>query len=149
MCVYGVSEIETLKEDMVAYKLVVFQSQGLGISLCAPSGRVPQKMDEAEGTFYPNPLGVSKQYRVGEKVESSFEDTPGLYCYTSYEDARKEGLLYLGYCYGKCSIRLLEVLIPAGTRIKKGVENMGAGGLTVILAEEVLPVEMCEKDLGT
>ena len=111
MCVYDVSKIETLEKDLVAYKLAIFKSQGLGISLCAPSGRVPQKMDEVEGTFYPNPLGVTKRYWVGEKVESSFEDTPGIYCYTSYEDAREEGLMYLGYGYYKCHILLLEVLI--------------------------------------
>ena len=166
MCVYNVADTEILEEDMVAYKIVfegVFEEYKASFSsICSPDGRLPQPyplQQNREGA-YPDPFGTVRLYEIGLKAITSFETTPGLYCYIS-EIKAFEDLQYYSQ-YASYLSKVLEVLIPKGTKIRRASSyNFGIDyNDTVftkdkdvipfmrdtILTEELIPIKVIPKD---
>ena len=137
MCVYDISEIEILEEDLVAYKVVKAShfEKDVHYSLYSTTGRLTQIRFEEDDTyyFYPIPRGETLVYKISEKTSSSFEDTPGLYCYVS-----KEALLLVP---SFDRVVVLEILIPKGTKIKRAKSSKLANCEDIILTEELIPVK--------
>lgn len=125
MCVSNITEIEVLEEDLVAYKI----TDCARFSRLSPSGRALQ-------TGFAD-RGIYLYYDIGLTLKSSFEDTPGMYCFVHKEDALKDK-------FG--NEHLLEVRIPKGTRIKGATGKLYRNDMPVevLLAEELVALrEVC------
>ncbi len=73
--------------------------------------------------------GKDRQYVVGKKHQSTFRSTPGLFCYKDLATARHEIM---------DDRALLQVRIPAGTKIVKGTTQYSQA---VICCESFVVVE--------
>lgn len=135
MCVYDISEIEILEEDLEAFKVVVKdpKEEGNYVSRFAPAIRSVQQIGSVKGENYQT-CGVILSYKFNKETFSSFEDTPGLYCYATFHDAARIWALYSDYS------KVLRVLIPKGTRIKRGTTFQRDKKKDVILTEVVIPI---------
>lgn len=139
MFLYDVSEVEVLEENMVAYKAMNKMSSVGAASLTLPEWRVPQKKDD--GDFYPVPLGTIKRYLRGEVAKSSFDTTPGLYCFTLKEEAFLEMGSYVDYLHWSLQkFRVYQVLIPKGTKIKRAFSEERGVVPNILLVEALIPV---------
>lgn len=146
MCVYDITELEILEEDLTAYKAVSVISfpKPKFSSLWHPVFRVSQFNDtDDEDCFYPQRCGDVFTYEIGEKVTSSFETTPGLYCFE-----KKDGAKNIGINADLPSTALLEVLIPKGTKIRRALSSLGLDLQVpdVILTEELIPIKVVKKE---
>ena len=138
MFLYDVSEVEVLDQDMMAYKAMNKMSSVGSASLTLPEWRVPQKQND--GSFYPVPLGTIKRYTRGEVTESSFDTTPGLYCYALKEEAFLEIGSYRDYLHWSLQkFRVYQVLIPKGTKIKWASTEERGYVSTILLVEALIP----------
>lgn len=127
MCVYNISEVEVLDQDLIVYKVVRPTSDFLLSfkSKWKPSERTIQ---ESYGDG-----GTTLEYRLGEKTISGFDVSPGMYCYVEERIARRAvGLSSAEY--------VLEVRIPKGTKVKSATEIFLRGSIinAVILTEELI-----------
>ena len=141
MCVFGVSDIEVLEKDLVAYKVVVnsFKVQGKFLSRFPPSLRRVQKRNliekQEELIYYPKVVGITKNYFFNKKSISRFKDSPGLYCFMSIQSALKSGIL------SGWGTMLLRVIIPKGTKIRKARTFEESYYKETILTEVLIPLE--------
>lgn len=151
MCVYNISEVQILDKAMIAYKVVRAQLSDSYLvkdskvlegnrdllfsfkSRWKPFERILQKGEPDSGSYI--------SYVIGEKVTSSFETTPGLYCYTDEETAK-------GVANGFYKECVLRVKIPKGTRIKMAEEiilrEKGLVIRKVLLSEKLVPIKVKE-----
>ena len=146
MFLYDVSEVEVLEDDMVAYKAMNKMSSVGAVSLTLPEWRVPQKKDD--GDFYPVPLGTIKRYLRGEVAESSFDTTPGLYCFALKEKAFLEMEMYRDRLrnWPLQKFRVYEILIPKGTKIKWASTEEKGYVSTILLVEALIPGAELEEE---
>ena len=135
MCVYDISEIEILEEDLEAFKAVMKdpKEEGNYVSRFEPVIRSAQQIGSVPGEKYKT-CGVILSYKFNKETFSSFEDTPGLYCYATFQNAARSGTLFSEYA------KVLKVLIPKGTRIKRGKTFQRDKKNDVILTEVVIPI---------
>lgn len=140
MCVFNVSEISILDKDLIAYKAVLISDKkGKYYSRFDIEHRKPQVIKNADSTtsHYPKKLGTVETYSLNEQSFSSFEETPGFYCYSLLNGAEKAGMMH------PKSAVLLEVLIPKGTKIKIGATLFGNRAEQVsdiVLTEYLIPL---------
>ena len=133
MCVQHISSPEILSEDLIAYKTCrptsdpyLFQSRN------PPKVRKPQTGFSSSGSI--------AYYKIGEKAFSSFDNTPGFYCYTSlYEAKQSEGFI-AEFMRQNNIVAFLEVKIPAGTRIMRA-KTFSLPSWSVVLTESLIPIK--------
>ncbi len=108
-------------EPIIAYKVVRRRADGTFGSHYSPKMR-----SNLEGF---KTHGKDRQYTIGKKNQSTFRSTPGLFCYRHLRTAR---------CEAWHDRALLQVRIPAGTKI---VEGTTEPGVAVICCERLVVVE--------
>ena len=129
MCVHCISEVEVLDQDLVAYKIV---------SGTKRSRYLPELRELQEGF---KDTGLCIQYKEGKVFTSSFDTTPGLYCYALKKEVLKDAF--------SCEY-VFKVLIPKGTKIKRAegdvafCKQQGIKSNEVILTEKLLVMEVIE-----
>ncbi len=96
-------------EPIIAYKVVRERAGGTFKSQYQPGLRSNLEGFKAHGK--------DRQYTIGKTSQSTFRSTPGLFCYRELGAAR----------FGVSSDgALLQVTIPAGTKIVEGITRYGA-----------------------
>ncbi len=108
-------------EPIIAYKVVRTRADGTFSSDFRPNNR-----SNLEGF---KTHGKGRQYTIGKKYQSTFRSTPGLFCYKDRSTARYEVM---------DDGALLQVRIPAGTKIVKGTTQYSQA---VICCESFVVVE--------
>lgn len=141
MCVRDIKEIEILDHDLVAYKLASTTKQSPNIfkSFFEPCNRAEQKVPVSYD-YYVDGVGKCFSYELNKKKTSRFKTSPGMYCFTIFDELDT----FLKVAVGGCEkAALLKVLIPKGSKIRKSSYSYGhRRDLEVILAEEVIPLEV-------
>lgn len=137
MCVYDVTKTEILEKDLEAFKVVLkdLEEEGNYVSRFEPLLRSAQQIGDVQGEKYQT-CGSVLSYQLNKETFSSFENTPGIYCYATARDATRSGLP------GVLSSKLLKVLIPKGTSIKRGKTFQSDKKYDVVLTEVVIPIQL-------
>ncbi len=94
-------------EPITAYKVVRRRADGTFGSEYPPGNR--------SRLFGFKPHGKDRRYTIGKKSQSTFRSTPGLFCYKDLGTGRREAWRKAWH-----DNVLLQVTIPAGTKIVKG-----------------------------
>lgn len=110
MCVLFKTEILQLEEDTVYYKVVTLKNpnEEKQFQSCVKSkARTVQNGYRLKGRVL--------NYKIGKNTTSSFEDTPGLYCFTTKEAAS----LFIYVRDAPFVIeKVIRVLVKKGTKIR-------------------------------
>lgn len=104
MCVTWTGEIEKFEKDTIVFKVVTLYNQSCYWS----EERIAQN-----SSF----KGIVMVYNEGEKVVSSFENTPGIYCFQKYEDAE----FFINYQRLGASQKIIEIKCKKGSQYRKGL----------------------------
>lgn len=123
------NKTEITEHDITAFKVVLLTKvEGEFTSQYIPRRRTFQEGWETRGRV--------KKYREGKNYRSSLNKTPGLYCFASFPSFTCTDLE-----------AVLEVCIPAGTKIVKGY--YGYSDTKTINAERITSVKRCslQRDL--
>lgn len=134
MCVKWSGDWHETDKDIVAYKVVKREHRfidnaspkdGVYYSFYTPSGRGAQTPDgnfsSIDDAFYWN-RGELFTYTIGEELRD--DDNEGIYLYVD------DPFGFIAADYGETAVTL-EVLIPAGTKVRRGILNDGSGNLTI------------------
>lgn len=127
MCVSAIQAIEVTTVECTVWKVVrltalpdTFQSQ------FDPINRNCQ-----DSLHYSD--GVVVLYTLDVPVESSFETTPGLYCFADEREAQQ---------YARPQDRVMRCTVPVGTRVRKAV--LPDWKYDVLLVERLIPIDVNE-----
>jgi len=133
MCIDCVGPVRVAEFDLMAYKIVHGRDgDAVFLSRYRPYQRTWQKGYQSRGY---SASGIDILYRIGETVVSTFETTPGLYCFEDHNDAIKD-------CWAGEVI--LKVKIPEGTLYRR----VQVGELPpVLLAETLVVLEHAHTEL--
>lgn len=130
MCVICISEVEVLEKDLIAYKVV--KQEFLKDFNKFISRFIPQERDSQDSQFG---KGTILNYEFDKETVSRFEGSHGIYCYEREQDTKRTSLFL--------EERVVRVLIPKGTKIKRAKEFLSfSDSAFVILAEAVILLEV-------
>lgn len=140
MCVDAdFTKIEKTKRTLYAYKTVrkLSKYQHPMLTYCSfvySGNRLPQVgagVRKDPRRF----AGKMLEYALQEMSVSRFSESPGIYCFTSREDAYR----YAGHC-ARGTFAVLKVRIPKGARVVRGTIGSSTARKT-INAEVVIPIK--------
>ena len=123
MCIKYTSDIQVTEKDLIVFKLVRRSiTKNRFFSRYTRGLRFPQ-----EGYYVEH--GKDLDYEIGKRIESDMPETPGLYTYKRYKTLRFSS-----------SCCVLRVKIPAGTKVRFGIE--GKRRRHCICAESIIPLSV-------
>lgn len=125
MCIKYMTGVRKTEKDLTAFKLVRKDDvkKDKFSSFFSPRDRFPQKGHDFEK------IGRTLIYEIGKLKKSDMSKTPGLYLYKYYKSLR----FYSSAC-------ILKVKIPAGTKVRFGVDDTGRRHC--ICAESIIPLSV-------